>query len=1366
LQIQQPGSKIGKYPIVRLIAAGGMGMLYEALHPVLGFSVAIKTIRPDLAHDRTVIDRFLNEAISASRVRDERLPSIHDHATLPDGSPYMVMEFLEGEDLAHRLARGALAPDVATRMLVEVLEVLDKVHRLGIIHRDIKPQNIFLARSALAGEVPKLLDFGVAHIASNVMTRPGEVMGTPMYMALEQADGRGHVGAWTDVFAAGVVLYECLAGPGVRPWGSIAPVVYLNRLGQGALPTPIGNVVSGLAPGLSAAIMRALAIRVEDRWPDAASFAHALEPFARPRQSVFRQGAVQPPTPQTVAPDAATAWSTVAPQRPTPGVDADAVSRLRSRLAGIRRKLGADATERLRVGERRHVSLLALSFELSASVGLAFDPEGVDGVLHDIVTVLGQTIDDCSGRVEQQFGRTLLATFGHDQTREDDAEHAALAALRLMEQRLQIEAALAEVGYVVTLRIGLHSGFILHDPRAQARIVAPVAGDTATVVRFLESHAPLNGVYASRDVREAAGSRFEWRALGPHTMRNRSERVEIHELIGLQDVAAWSRREVRPFVGRKGKLAGLLGVCSGIGIRVGVVVAQPGFGKTRLIEEALRRLAAQATAPTILFAGPELEQPYGLWGRIVSQALGIRHGFAVEGALQRLGVDEARHAVVLRLLLGDPDAAPAQIAAPDILKKRIARAIIAVLTAAGQAAWADAHRPLLVVLDGLRRADEASLNLLTTIPGQLEAIDGVQSDRLPIFLVSARAGEAPIFEGCVAEEIALLPLSDAEVEQLARSLVPEQFFSPAALRFIRERAGGSPLFVEELVVSLADGVLNSADTAVLSGFRVPGSLYGMLLARHDRLPPRLHDVAQYVSVFGERIWPEVWSTIAQAPTLHGHANPTNRSPRAELNALADAGILEWRPDGGEICFVFRQELLREAIYATVLPENLRLLHRLIAEALAAQPESERRPPQILHHFHQARQIDRTVEYARIVGQRALEIGAFEEAGRALQLATRLQPQVANSTPTENVQTLLGLSWTRVYLGRLGEAFEAAHDAGDKASSHGLFDLAGQAYLACAQSALLRHEHEDALSELEMAEHSFAMAGDALSVARSRSAQGFVLCAMRRMSDSLPLVEDAWAVIRVHGQRSAVLRAAHDYGNVLVDLKRAPDALAVFDEALLLADARVEVAAPGPAEAWVEPAVRSARAIVFARLGRLDEAIAAQTEVYEEGVAQGNRITQTMSSFHLADHLLGAGRLDEAKTFADRAMHLAGTNNMPGRAIRARLTLAKIDRARGDTDGFLEHLEAGEFLARTTLNQEGGAADGIWLKLAKPLADALQSPDQAPRRGQVHGEARRRASNSVDGDLLAWIATLDAQGEAAHSDAESAAPDDARDEDDG
>lgn len=1322
MQILQPGSKIGKYPIVRLIAAGGMGMLYEALHPVLGFQVAIKTIRPDLAHDRTVVDRFLNEAISACRVRDERLPRVHDHAVLSDGTPYMVMEYLEGEDLGHRLTRGALTPAVATRIVLEVLEVLDKVHRLGIIHRDIKPQNIFLARSSLTGEVPKLLDFGVAHIASDVMTRPGEVMGTPMYMALEQADGQGQVGPWTDVFAAGMVLYECFAGAGLRPWGAIPPMVYLQRLNERDAPIPLADLAADAPPGLADAVMRALTIDVDGRWPDAASFARAIEPFAQPRQVVFARTPGRPTAPPA-DPDAETAWGEArTPRRVSQSMNPAVVDQLRSRLAGIRRR-PTRPSERIRFGERRHVTLLALTFELSANAGALYGPEAVDDVLHEIAAVIEQIIDEAGGRIEQHFGRSVLATFGYERTGEDDPERAALAALRVSESRMELDAALADIGYVVSLRIGLHAGFILHDRGAAPRTVTPVSGDTAAVVRFLESHAPINAIYASREMREAAGERFEWRDLGAHVMRNRSEPVDMFELVGLHEGRRFDRPDNRPFVGRAGALARLLGICSGTGRRVALLTAPPGFGKTRLMHEALRRLSAHTTPQHILYAEPALEEPYGLWARVMRQAL---DGMSIAALLAPEQLEH--HDQVLQLLQGEGAVQPGQIGAPDVLKARIEQAVIAVLDARARIAMADTHRPLVIALDGLRRADEASLGLLKSLTA---ALGGAHA---PVFLLAARTGELPDIDAD-RDEIALQPLSAPEVAKLARHLAPERRFSGAALRLIQARCGGCPLFIEELVASLAVAALNDADTGRLNAVRVPGSLYGMLLARLDRLPPRLRDVAQYVSVFGEQIWPEVWKAVASVATLGAGSS----APQAELNALADAGILDWRSEQGEVYFFFKQALLREAIYATVLPENRRLLHRLIAEAMV--PDG--RPPRILHHFHQAGVVDKTVAYARQVGRHALAIGAFDEAGRALQLAVQLQGQVPQMAAQDNAQTLLDLSWTLVYLGRLRDAADTARDAAVLAGDLALESMAGQACLASAQAAMLRHEAEEALSELELAEYRFERSGDFLMAARARSAQGFVLRKLGQPESGLPLVEEAWGVIRVHGQRSAVLRAAHDFGNVLLALQRPAEALQVFDEAVELADARNEAAAPGPAESWVEPAVRSARAIVCARLGRFDEAITAQTAVYDEGVAQGNRITQTLASFHLADHLLAAGRLDESERCAARAMELAGLLGMPERAIRARLILAQIADARGDADAMLEHLDAGEFLARTTINQEGGAADGLWFKIAERLVDRVERLGDLARGAALEAEARRRFADSAHPAIGAWLAQRDA-----------------------
>ncbi|MEZ4465839.1 MAG: protein kinase [bacterium] len=564
MNILQPGTVIGKYPITRLLNAGGMGMLYEAVHPVLGNRVVIKTIRPELAHDKTVVGRFLNEALSACRIRDDRLPSIYDHDTLPDGSPYMVMELLEGEDLSQRLAGGALAPPMAARIMVEVLEVLAKVHQLGVIHRDIKPQNIFLARSDLVGEVPKLLDFGVAHIATDSMTRPGEVMGTPMYMALEQAQSNVRVGPWTDVFSAGVVLYECLAGPGQRPWGMGTALTYITRLSTGTPPRPLEELAPEVPLGLCAAVMRAIAIEPTDRYPDAGSFLRAIEPFAEPRSSLFREPTRPVRTSAAPVATAETAWARpAAPSMPATrrtrrsGPELDAVHRLRDRLANLGRTREETGAGRLKPGERHHVVALALSFDLGTGVDVGLHPEEVDDLLVHINEIFDHELESLGARVEQHLGRALLATFGHDTVSEDDAERAARAALRLIERRRDLEAALGEVGCGISLRIGIHAGFVVRATDESGGSRAPATGDTVNVARFLEGTAPLNGIQASRSVREAAGDRFSWRTLGPREVRGRAEPVDVYELMGMETSPGWQRQRRHPFVGRVTQVAEL-----------------------------------------------------------------------------------------------------------------------------------------------------------------------------------------------------------------------------------------------------------------------------------------------------------------------------------------------------------------------------------------------------------------------------------------------------------------------------------------------------------------------------------------------------------------------------------------------------------------------------------------------------------------------------------------------------------------------------------------------------------------------------------------------------------------------------------------
>src|SRR5207253_7553495 len=262
-------------------------------------------------------ERFRNEALAASRVRDDRLPQIFDIDQLDDGTAYIVMEYLEGEDLAQRLSRGPLDPGYAVRLMYEVLELLAKVHTLGIVHRDIKPANVFIARSSLFGEIPKLLDFGVAHIASNTITHAGQVLGTPAYMAPEQALDTRRIGPWTDVFFASVVLYELIARPRQRPWVADSATSYVATLGGTTPPRPLTALAPWAPTRLWEAIERGLRRDPAQRYQDALEFARAIEPFAADRSVLYKPRPAAPAATSASATDVTAARTTASAPLPT-----------------------------------------------------------------------------------------------------------------------------------------------------------------------------------------------------------------------------------------------------------------------------------------------------------------------------------------------------------------------------------------------------------------------------------------------------------------------------------------------------------------------------------------------------------------------------------------------------------------------------------------------------------------------------------------------------------------------------------------------------------------------------------------------------------------------------------------------------------------------------------------------------------------------------------------------------------------------------------------------------------------------------------------------------------------------------------------
>ncbi len=208
------GTDIGRYRIARLLGVGGMGQVYLGVQPMIGSRVAIKILSTECTRNPELLERFFSEARAVNLIRHESIVSVIDMAQLPDGRPYIIMEFVDGRTLGEIVRAGQAPIGGIVQVVTEILSALGAAHALGIVHRDLKPDNVLITAEGHA----KVLDFGIAKLAPGLSnglsprTRTGALLGTPAYMAPEQISGAENVDARTDLYAAGVVLFEAVTG--------------------------------------------------------------------------------------------------------------------------------------------------------------------------------------------------------------------------------------------------------------------------------------------------------------------------------------------------------------------------------------------------------------------------------------------------------------------------------------------------------------------------------------------------------------------------------------------------------------------------------------------------------------------------------------------------------------------------------------------------------------------------------------------------------------------------------------------------------------------------------------------------------------------------------------------------------------------------------------------------------------------------------------------------------------------------------------------------------------------------------------------------------------------------------------------------
>jgi serine/threonine protein kinase len=282
--VQQGDILGGKYRIERVLGAGGMGVVAAATHLQLDERVAIKFLLPDALGNGEAIARFEREARAAVKIKSEHVARVIDVGTLETGAPFMVMEFLEGEDLAQRVrARGALGVQETVDFVLQACEAIAEAHSLGIVHRDLKPANLFVSRRPGGAPIVKVLDFGISKITSMSgsgqdmsMTRTTAVMGSPHYMSPEQMASTRDVDGRTDIWALGAILFELLTGK--VPFDAVTVPQLCAMILQSKAPA-LRSRRPDCPEGLEWAVARCLEKDLSKRFANVGELSRALAEF-------------------------------------------------------------------------------------------------------------------------------------------------------------------------------------------------------------------------------------------------------------------------------------------------------------------------------------------------------------------------------------------------------------------------------------------------------------------------------------------------------------------------------------------------------------------------------------------------------------------------------------------------------------------------------------------------------------------------------------------------------------------------------------------------------------------------------------------------------------------------------------------------------------------------------------------------------------------------------------------------------------------------------------------------------------------------------------------------------------------------------
>jgi serine/threonine protein kinase/tetratricopeptide (TPR) repeat protein len=913
-----------RFEVVSLATSGGMGTVYRARDRLTGEAVALKIIQQRGAIE---VGRFLREGRALAELSHPAIVRYVAHGVTPQGDAYVAMEWLNGVDFGDFLETRSLTIAESVLVLSHAAEGLAFAHTRGLVHRDVKPSNLFLVDGSL--RKVKVLDFGIVRHAGAIteITKTGVMLGTPGFMSPEQVRGRKDIDARADVFALGCVLYRCLTGR--LPFASDDPIAILTRvLFEDVLPPRL--LVGEISEELDRLVCRLLAKDPAERPADAGALLTELRALHLP---VSATGST--------------------PRRADPQAITNKEQKLLSIvLTGPSRSNHSQRQATLSLDQ-------ASSIEARLRVG----------------------IEALGGRFEMLSNGSFVVMSGGQGTPRDQAMQAARCALTIRAHLPDAPIAVATgrsdaslpvpVGEVIERAARLVRGAA----NALDESEATISDEPLTPSIEWEPESRAARLVRIDDVTAALlGSRFDI-----------TGETDALALVGERSALELDRTVLgvaTPLVGRERELALLSGIfeqCVAEPIASAVLVTSgAGVGKSRLVHEFVRKLKRGESVEVWTGRGDPMSAgaPFAILTQALGAAMGLLPGESVserrkkveQRVLRHVPAEEASRVIDF---LGDlagvpfPDEGSVQLRAarndPMLMGDQMRRAWEDFLAAECRA------QPVLLVLEDLHWGDLPTVRFVDAALRQL-------ADLPFMVLAAARPEIEELFPRLWAERrVQPLPLGELTArasEKLVREVLGARV-APEAVAAIVERAGGNVFYIEELIRAVAEG----------KGGKLPETVLAMTEARLESLDPEARRVLRAASVFGQSFWPS--GVVA----LLGGVERASFVAEWMRN-LVEREYVAKRQDSrfaSEEEMSFRHALLREAAYAMLTEKDRTVGHKLAGEWLESHGEPE--PLVLAHHFELGGNGPRALGWYSKSAEQALEgndfVALIDRAGRAI-----------------------------------------------------------------------------------------------------------------------------------------------------------------------------------------------------------------------------------------------------------------------------------------------------------------------------------------------------------------------------------------------